>query len=70
MLSLSLQFAAAGDKDGRQGHVFVIYADFGDLLEDILTANQVAKDGVFAVQVGAGFQCDEEPESCQEELPV
>lgn len=48
------------DEDGVEGAVVLVDRYFGHGVEDVLTGDDVAEDGVLAVQVRAGGEGDEE----------
>ena len=50
-----------GDEHIGERAVVVVYADFGDGLEVLHTGDDMAKDGVFFVEMGAGGEGYEEP---------
>ncbi len=59
-LAALLQLAAVGDEDGVERAIVLVDGHFGHGFEDVLPCHDVPEDGVFAVQVWAWGQGDEE----------
>lgn len=60
MLAAPLQLAAVGDEHGLEGAVVLVDGHLRHGLQHVLPAHDVAEDGVFAAQVRARGEGDEE----------